>query len=241
MHDLPAEVATGLDTFLDAAKSALGDQLVSAVLFGSAAEGRLRATSDVNLILVLSGFDAARIDGMRQALRAAHATLNLSVMFILESELGDATQAFAVKFADIRERHRVLFGRELFAALAPSRAAMVTRLHQILLNFVLRSRERYALTSLREEQLAVLVADAAGPLRSAAALILELLGHRAASSGAALEILAEELRPGTWNGALASLARAREQGRLPPGEGGPALLQLIGLAQAMLARVKELT
>lgn len=240
MSDLPDDVARGLESFLDSAKAALGETLVSAALFGSAAEGRLRATSDVNLILVLSTFDARRIDPLREALRNAHATLNLAVMFILENELAAATEAFAVKFADIRERHKILHGRELFSALTPSRAAMLTRLRQILLNFVLRSRERYAMASLREEQLALLVADAAGPLRSAAGLILELSGRKADTPRAALETLAEELRPGAWTTALAALPKAREHGQLPQGEGGPALLQLIELAQAMLAHVSLL-
>lgn len=240
MDDLPEDVRRGLESFLDSAKAALGETLVSAALFGSAAEGRLRATSDVNLILVLSAFEPPRIDPLREALRAAHATLNLQAMFILESELAAASEAFAVKFADIRERHKVLHGRELFAALAPSRAAMLARLRQILLNFVLRSRERYALVSLREEQLALLVADAAGPLRSAAGLILELSGRKADTPRAALETLAEELRPGAWTAALASIPRAREHGQLPQGEGGPALLRLIELAQAMLAYVSHL-
>lgn len=240
MDDLPDDVARGLQSFLDSARDALGDTLVSAALFGSAAEGRLRATSDVNLILVLSAFDARRIDLLRGALRAAHATLNLSVMFILEGELAAATEAFAVKFADIRERHKILYGRELFAALVPDRTAVLSLLRQILLNFVLRSRERYAMVSLREEQLALLVADAAGPLRSAAGLILELSGRKAETPRLALETLAEELRPGAWTSALAALPRAREHGQLPQGEGGPALLQLIGLAQAMLVHVAEL-
>jgi hypothetical protein len=54
----------------------------------------------------------------------------------------------------------VLWGKDLFAGLAPSREAMLTRLRQILLNFTLRTRERYALVSLRPEQLVSAVADA---------------------------------------------------------------------------------
>lgn len=241
MSDLPEDVARGLDSFLTAAKTALGDQLVAAALFGSAAEGRLRATSDVNLILVLSRFDPARIRELREPLRLAHATIRLEAMLILQDELPAASEAFAVKFADIRERHRLLFGPELFAGFAPSRAALLTRLRQILLNFVLRTRERYALVSLREEQLATLVADAAGPLRAAAGLILQLEGRGAETPRAALEMLARELDSGAWQAALEALPKAREQGVLAAGEGEPAVLQLIELAQAMLARTAALS
>ena len=54
--DMPTAVEDRVNEFVSAARDALGDQLVSAVLFGSAAEGKLRATSDVNIILVLARF-----------------------------------------------------------------------------------------------------------------------------------------------------------------------------------------
>ena len=238
--DLPPEVAASLREFAASATSTLGTDLVSMVLFGSAAEGRLRATSDVNLILVLARFDPARIDALREPLRLARAAIQLAPMLILESEVASAAEAFAVKFADIRERHKVLHGSDPFAALVPSRGAKLMRLKQILLNFVLRSRERYALVSLREEQLAPVVADAAGPLRSAAALLLSLEGRTAGSPKEALETLAAEGDAAGWREPLGYLSRAREDASLPPGAGKPTVLYLIGLAQALLARAEKL-
>jgi hypothetical protein len=157
-------------------------------------------------------------------------------MLILEAELGAAAEAFAVKFADIRARHKVLCGKDVAAGLTPSRAAMLHRVRQILLNFILRTRERYALVSLRDEQLSPLVADAAGALRAAAEIILELEGRPAASPKEALETLARELDPTRWQEPLARLSEAREQGRLPPHVGGPVVLKLIELAQALHQR-----
>lgn len=236
MDGLPQDVSQGIEAFVDEAKRALGEDLVSAVLFGSAAEGRMRATSDVNLILVLARFAPERIDRLREAFRLAHATIRLEAMLILEEEIGPASEAFAVKFGDIRERHRVLHGRDLFAGIRPSREATVHRLKQILLNFILRTRERYLLVSLREEQLAPLVADAAGPLRSAAEILLELEGRPAASPREALERVAGEIDPVKWKDVLAQLSAARERGELRAGVGGPATLGLIELAQALHAR-----
>src|SRR5436309_1957348 len=53
LPQLPAPIAKILNSFLQSAKDAFGSDLISVVLFGSAAEGKLRATSDLNLILVL--------------------------------------------------------------------------------------------------------------------------------------------------------------------------------------------
>jgi hypothetical protein len=210
------------------------------VLFGSAAEGRMRATSDVNIMVVLARFTPGRIDALREPLRLAHATVKLEAMLILESELADAAEAFAVKFADIAARHRIIAGRDVVASLEPSRSAMRTRVRQILLNFILRTRERYALVSLREEQLFALVADAAAPLRAAAEILLRLEGRAVDSPKAALETLAADLDPRAWSETLALLSKAREQGALAPGEGGPAVLRLIELAQALRVRAGNL-
>jgi predicted nucleotidyltransferase len=235
-HALPLDVSQALAEFVEAAGKALGDDLVAAILFGSAAEGRLRATSDVNLMLVLRTFEPARVDALREPLRLAHATIRLEAMLIREGELADAAEAFAVKFADIAVRHRVLAGRDVLAGLKPSLEATRQRLRQILLNFVLRTRERYAITSLREEQLAVAVADCAAPLRAAAEIMLQLEDRPAASPKAALETVAAELGGGKWDDALANLSKAREERYLPPGVGAPTMVALLELGEALRAR-----
>jgi predicted nucleotidyltransferase len=241
MDDLaiPADVAKGLSAFVEAAEGALGPDLIAVVLFGSAAEGRLRATSDVNVIVVATRFEPVRLDALREPLRLAHALIQLQAMLLRQDELPAAAEAFAVKFADIRARHRVLHGPDLFATLAPTRAAMLVRLRQVLLNFILRTRERYALVSLRDEQLAPLVADAAAPLRSAAALILTLEGRPAASPKEALASLAVELEGGPWSEVLGALSEAREETMLPAGTGARTALRLIELAQALRMRAER--
>ena len=105
-QDLPEPVKQALGQFVAVATQTLGPTLKSIVLFGSAAEQRLRATSDVNVLVVLSTWDEARMNELREPLRAAHAAVALSAMFLLENELDAASEAFAVKFADILRRHR---------------------------------------------------------------------------------------------------------------------------------------
>jgi len=98
------------------------------VLFGSAAEGRLRPTSDVNVVVVLRRVDPKRLEAIGEAYRFAHAAIRLSAMFIRESEIAVAKDAFAVKFADIAARHEVLYGTDPFDGLTISREAARHRL-----------------------------------------------------------------------------------------------------------------
>jgi predicted nucleotidyltransferase len=238
--ELPEAVSRPLREFVSLAEKALGPNLISMVLFGSAAEGRLRATSDVNLLVVLGEWNPQGWDGLRDPLRNAHAAIALSPMFVLERELPAALEAFAVKFADIMRRRQVLCGRDPFAGLVVSRAAQIARLRQVLLNLVLRMRERYLTTSLREEQAARVLAQISGPVRAAAATLLELSGKPVASPKAALEALAASLPGQDWASVLGALSSAREGQGLEANLAPVALLRLHDLASAMREQAQAL-
>lgn len=230
-----------VDDAVSALRSAFGDDLVSVVLHGSAAEDRLRASSDVNLLVVLRAFDPARADAAREPLRAARAAVRLQPMFVLESELAEAASSFADKFGDIRTRHVVLAGRDVVASLTPPRASAVARLRQSLLNVRLRLREAYVARSLREEQAARAVADFGAALRILAGTLVELEGARAASPREALERIAAAEGDARLGRAVENISTARQQGLLPPGEAAPALLALGDLADVLRARAARLS
>lgn len=238
---LPPRAERSIGIFVDAAKAAFGADLVSIVLFGSAAEGRMRATSDVNVLVVLKRFDPVAADRLREPMQVVHAAADLRAMFLLESEVPAAMEAFAVKFADILGRHRVLYGADPFADSALPRGALLRRLAQVLLNLQLRLRESYVRLGLREDQLVKVIADAASPLRAAAASLLQVEGTVSANGKKALKQIAAESRDPTIVAALDGVSAARETGRLPTGTVGPTLLALIALAERMRSRLEGLT
>jgi predicted nucleotidyltransferase len=237
---LPDNVSHALRDFVGAARDAFGDALVSAVLYGSAAEGRLRATSDVNVLLVLSSFDAASAARLAPALRMAEAAVQLHAMFLLENELPAAVEAFAEKFDDVLRRRQVIHGADPFASMAVPRDALRARLRQTTLNLVLRMRHALVARGTREEQLALALAASAGPMRSAAASLLELEGRPVASPKDALETIVAEAGHQGWRDALAVLSTAREDRRAAPGAAGPAHAALIEVARLLHARASAL-
>jgi predicted nucleotidyltransferase len=238
--EVPGDVARALDEFVAAARDAFGDQLESVVLYGSAAEGALRTTSDVNVILVLRAFERQRAERLREAVRLAHAAVRLRAMFLLAEEVAGAAEAFAQKFDDVRRRHRVLWGRDPFAGLRPSRAALVARVNQVLLNLTLRLRAAYVERGLHDEQLVAAIADAAAPLRTAAASLLELEGRVPASPKSALREVATAVGGPAIEAALRRMSEARETGALPPGVAGETVVELVELARALRARTRGL-
>ena len=101
---MEARIEAGLGRMVQAAKEHLGDDLRSIVLFGSGAEDALRPTSDVNVILVLGAFRPDAMAGLRADLALLASAIRLRPMFLLESEIPDAAEAFARKAAHSRSR-----------------------------------------------------------------------------------------------------------------------------------------
>jgi predicted nucleotidyltransferase len=239
---LPPNVDRVLAEFVGEARRAFDNDLRAVVLYGSGAEGKLRATSDVNVLLVLSAFDQNKADQLREPLRLAQAAIQLRTMFLLESELQPAIAAFTVKFADIIRRRRVLYGEDPFAGVSISRRDATVRLKQTLLNLTLRLREAYIARSLREEQLVAMIADMAGPLRSCAAALLELEGAITESPKEALHQVAASLPDGAERAEeISRISEARQNQRLAPGVAAPTLFHLIELARSMWARAAALS
>jgi len=237
---LPAEVRAWLSQSSQALIDCLGDELEALILFGSAAEGLMRASSDVNLLVLLRRFDPERIDRASGVLQDAAAAVELHPMFLLGSELSLAAESFSVKFDDIAHRHVVLYGKDLFAALTIPRALLVRRLQQVLFNLTLRLRTLYANGRAREESLAAVIADVAAPLRRSAYAILELRGDRPSSPKAALESLAAELGD-DWTSDLQNLSKAREDLHLGPGMAANLILRLSELSESLRQRAATLS
>jgi hypothetical protein len=237
---LPEDVRRVVDSLISSARDAFGDKLRSVILYGSAAEGRLRATSDVNLLFVLTRFDGSA-DAFREPFRVARAAANVAAMFVLDSELDDAGEAFAQKFADIGRRHVVLYGDDVVSRLTISREALVRRVRQVLLNLTMRLREAYVERSLREEQCAITVAESAAPLRTSAASILELEGREPLPPKEALEAVVSELAQPQLADLLPHFSEARERRVLPAGEAAAILFGTLELARALYERATRLS
>ncbi|HEY0340471.1 MAG TPA: nucleotidyltransferase domain-containing protein [Steroidobacteraceae bacterium] len=214
IEDLPRPVAEVLEDFVATLRHVSGPQLDSVILFGSAAEGRLRPTSDVNLLVVATGFTLPQLDAARLALQSGRAAAGLTVMFLEKAELAHAMEAFAVKFTDIKARHRVLYGESPLDSVAITRDAAIRRVRQVVLNLTLRLRERYVIDGAHEELLARILADATGPIRASAAALVALRDGRTL---APKEALAEIFPEASWRECLSGLSAVHRDEHLPPG------------------------
>jgi len=237
---LPENTARVLTDFVLKAQEVFGEDFLSAVLFGSAADMSLRKSSDVNLVLVLKTYDLARAERLRGDLATAEAAVLLRVMFLCHDEIPAACEAFAQKFSDILTRHVVLLGPDPFEGVVIPRFARVRRLRQVLLNLLLRLRATHASYEIGSRPSLQMLAESTGPLRSSAALLLALEGHDALKPKAALLRVSEEIAPGKFSAALNKFSELRETATLAKPDAQTALQGMMELTAAMYARAATL-
>lgn len=199
-------------------------------MFGTGASGELRPDSDVNVLVVLHRWQRDRIDQLREPLRIATAAINLAALFIMEVKLSEASIAFAEKFSDMRRRRCVLAGKDVITELVISRSAIIAREKQVLLNLILRLRNGYLNRSLRSEQAAALLADAAGPLRGSAATLAELEGWMTEPK-TALVSLVDKSGESDWIQALMIMSDVRQHKVFAANSAPDALFHIIALTE----------
>jgi predicted nucleotidyltransferase len=238
-NGLSPETQKLLKDFIAEAQACFADRLIAAILFGSAAEGRMRPSSDVNLLLVVHHFDSKDAATLSKPLAFARAALRLQVMFLEESEIQPAAQCFAQKFSDILRRHHLLCGRNPLQGLVIPNAALALRLRQVLLNLTIRLRERHIRAAASPEQLAAILRDATGPLRTCAAGILALEGEVTASPKESFARYVAALPQKEWGYLPQYLSDIRESPAANDSSPEQAPDHIVALATSMRLRVEK--
>ncbi|MDB4885985.1 MAG: hypothetical protein JWN79_1423 [Gemmatimonadetes bacterium] len=102
-----------LDDLVTQLRSAYGDRLSTVVLYGSAAGGQQTRRSDYNILLLLDRIDASSLAAASAVARAWRDAGNPPPMTMTLEEWGGSADIFPMEYADILERHRVLYGTAL--------------------------------------------------------------------------------------------------------------------------------
>ena len=227
-NDLPADVADALEQFKAQSLESFGDSLKSILLFGSAAEGKMRATSDVNVLMGFTRIDLDRVEAWRSQVAALAAAVDLKPLVLMEDEVAAAVDAFAVKYFDILHRRRVLHGSDPFESLTINNEALRRRISQVLLNLTLRLRHSLLLHNDTARTHALV--EAVGPLRATAVALQEVSRQPQTAAKEALLALASS------HGATALIERMqvlREKGDPVTADSMRLLGELIAFVRAI--------
>jgi predicted nucleotidyltransferase len=133
-----------LEEFVAKFSSALGDKLVSVVLYGSAVTGDFREeVSDLNVLCVLRQVGVAELEQAEPAVDWWMKKKQPAPVLLSVEELSNARDAFAIEFLDIRAAYQILRGEDLIAAIEVDPTHHRYQVEHELRSRLLRLRERY--------------------------------------------------------------------------------------------------
>jgi hypothetical protein len=99
-----------LDDLVSQLRSAFGQGLHAVVLYGSQVTPDHSATSDFNVLVLVDTLEAKRLQGASAAARAWATSGNPAPLTLTMDEWHGSADIFPMEYADILERHKVLFG-----------------------------------------------------------------------------------------------------------------------------------
>ncbi|WP_145979002.1 nucleotidyltransferase domain-containing protein [Gemmatimonas phototrophica] len=106
----PGQTMT-LEALVAQLRQAHGDALRAVVLYGSAASGEdIAGKSDINVLLIADTLPLATLRALGQTMRGWQEAGNPPVLEMTAQEWQSSADIFPMEYADILERHKVLFG-----------------------------------------------------------------------------------------------------------------------------------
>ena len=144
IEGLPEETQRLLQAYSKDVKHAFGDQLEGLLIYGSAVRGEfLPGRSNINLLLVVTGYDAAKLTRYEPVHKRWSKEGFIIPLFLTDQEIKTASALFPLEFVEIQEHHRVLGGRDPFVGFHVDMSRVGDAVIQGLAGHLLRLRQRF--------------------------------------------------------------------------------------------------
>jgi predicted nucleotidyltransferase len=141
-------------------EKALGDRLVSVILYGSAATGHHHAGfSDLNVLCALREITPRELSDSTEIFNWWRKLGNPSPLLLSTEEVARSTDCFPIEFHDIKESHRVLYGEDVVADLVIDKSFYRAQVEHDLRAKLLRLRQKAASVLSDRNHLRPLLAD----------------------------------------------------------------------------------
>jgi predicted nucleotidyltransferase len=160
---MAADKKLGLEEFARRLGAALGENLVSLVLFGSAARGtHVDGRSDLNLLLIVGDASVGKLHASTPVVAEWVKGGEPAPLIFAEAEWRASADVFPIEIEDMRDAHRLLAGRDPFLGLTTRRADLRQALEHEVRGKVLRLRTEYAAAGADGKALGRLLVHSAG-------------------------------------------------------------------------------
>ena len=187
------QIQSQLEQLCQQFKEAIGDELISVVLYGEAVRDQQVAHADINLLIVLRQVTLDLLDQLAIPLQVSSRQVRLSTMVLSRENLLRSTDVFPIKFLDMQHHHRLLCGEDVLADLKISRDHLRLRCEQELKNLMIRLRQLYLRRHAYGEQIEQTLTRVIESFMLALGTLVELKQSVAAPRGEAMLDAATEL------------------------------------------------
>ena len=236
-----------LDELVTQLRAAYKERLASVVLYGSAARGdHIPKQSDFNVLVLLASLETARVDAApfvaaSAVARAWREAGNPPPMTMTVDEWRGSADIFPMEYADILERHRVLFGDPPFAGITVAPGDLRLQLERELMGKLLQLRQSALLAGTDGKRQTELVAASLSTMMVLFRAVLRLHGESPP---------AENVATATRVGALAgfdpapflrAVRHVRGEARLAGPESGQVLGGYIAAIERLRSHLDQFT
>jgi len=169
-----------LNQLTEKLKETFGQQLVSVILYGSAAAGDFhKSYSDLNILCVLRQVTVMELEVAEPVMRWWREKGNPAPLLLSEAETKNSTDCFAVEFHDMLERRKVLLGPDVIEGLTVDDSFYRAQVEHELRSKLLRLRMKGAGVMFDPALLTELMSDSVSTFLVLARHALKLAGHNA--------------------------------------------------------------
>lgn len=130
-----------LDELVTQLRAAFGSALKSVVLYGSAAAGEQNKRSDQNVLVIVDELDPQHLTAASATSRAWTEAGNPAPLTLTTREWHGSSDIFPMEYADILDRHRLLFGNPPFDGIRVDRRDLRLQLEQEAMGKLLKLRQ----------------------------------------------------------------------------------------------------
>jgi predicted nucleotidyltransferase len=108
-----------LAEFVQKLKDAAGGNLKSVILYGSSVAGEFQSKhSHLDVLCIVERADVSHVDALQPVVESWIRKGNPEPRVFTAEELRRSADVFAIELLDMKDRHRVLFGEDVFAGLS---------------------------------------------------------------------------------------------------------------------------
>jgi predicted nucleotidyltransferase len=230
-----ADIRKNLEQITRDAQTALGDNLLSLVLYGSHARGDAHARSDINLLMVVRDSRATSIKPLLSVVSGWQKFGATAPVIFEAAQLARSYDTFALELAEMACAHQILLGDDPFKGYSPDWQAVRAELEHEARQKTIYLKRRWFSTGGKDKAYLALISETVpgflALLRGTALL------HRRSTNALSMEDAFAELSSLPWFSAtvwkrLVGVAKHKES--IPRAELLPLILEYVEQARAIV-------